>query len=143
MLIPLLLAVPTALILSLTRRLLHPLYNSLPLKLHPIALHIAYVLPSALVISSLTRQASARRSISAGVCLIISALTGDVVAVGGRQIGSVAGRLLGPEWGAFAAQWLLGVGVVGGAAGFALLSYVSAKSRAGLNADLSRSICAL
>lgn len=49
----------------------------------------------------------------------------DLVAVGGRRVGSVLGEILGAEWGATASLSVLSVGVIGGGLGFALLCYVS------------------
>lgn len=59
------------------------------------------------------------------MCLGISALAVDLVAVGGRRVGSTLGELLGAQWGATASLSVLATGVVGGGICFALLCFVS------------------
>jgi hypothetical protein len=59
------------------------------------------------------------------VCFCISAFAGDLIGISGRRVGSLAGRLVGGEWGAVLARTVLGIGVVGGGMGFALLCSVS------------------
>lgn len=63
--------------------------------------------------------------VSANFCISIAALNGDLVVVLGRRLGSLTGKLAGPEWGAFLAKAILGIGAVGGGLTFALLCFVS------------------
>ncbi|WVQ67650.1 uncharacterized protein L199_005853 [Kwoniella botswanensis] len=122
-LVPVLLAIPTSLLLSLNIQLLTPLYNSMPLSLHTTPLDIGYTILSALIYWFITLSSSAREIISARVCLGLAALSGDMVAVYGRRIGMWLGLLLGPEYGAVASRAVMGMGIVGGASGFALLCF--------------------
>jgi hypothetical protein len=124
-LVPILFSIPLSLVLALTRSLLTPLYNSIPLSLHPL---LIYVLPLILPVFTywrLTSRISAQDIISARVCLGISALAVDIVAVGGRRVGSICGELFGARWGAAASLSVLATGVVGGGICFALLCFVS------------------
>ena len=121
---PVLLIAPISLLLNLTRLLLEPLYNTLPLQLHPMPLYTVYTIVPVLVYWRSTIHRSARDAICARVCLCISAGGGDLVAIGGRRVGSLTGRILGAEWGAWAALMMLGVVAVGGGVGFALLCFV-------------------
>nr|XP_019046368.1 hypothetical protein I302_05112 [Kwoniella bestiolae CBS 10118]OCF25298.1 hypothetical protein I302_05112 [Kwoniella bestiolae CBS 10118] len=122
-LVPVLLAIPTSLLLSLNIQLLTPLYNSMPLSLHTPALYVGYTIVSSLLYWYLTLSTSAKDIISARVCFGLAALSGDVVAVYGRRIGMSLGLLFGPEYGAVAVRAVLGLGVVGGASGFTLLCF--------------------
>jgi hypothetical protein len=115
----------TALVLSMTRVILTPLYNSLPLSLHPHIVYFIYLVPPVLVYWRLTSRSSPRELISARVCLGITALAADLVAVCGRRTGSVLANYCGAQWGALLSQGILGVGVVGGGLCFALLCFVS------------------
>jgi hypothetical protein len=109
----------------MTRVLLTPLYNSLPLSLHPHVVYFIYLLPPVLVYWRLTSGLSPKYLISARVCLGVTALAADLVAVGGRRIGSLVGGYCGAQWGALLSQGILGVGVVGGGTCVALLCFVS------------------
>ncbi|WWC89273.1 uncharacterized protein L201_004194 [Kwoniella dendrophila CBS 6074] len=122
-LVPVVLAIPTSLLLSLTVQLLTPLYNSIPLGLHTESLFIGYTIVLSLIYWAVTLSSSAKSTISARVCFGLTALSGDIVAVYGRRIGSSLGGLLGPEWGPLATRAILGVGVIGGVSGFALLCF--------------------
>ncbi|WWC94199.1 hypothetical protein V866_001039 [Kwoniella sp. B9012] len=122
-LVPVLLAILTSLLLSLNIQLLTPLYNSMPLSLHTTPLYIGYTILSALIYWYITLSSSARDIISGRVCLGLAALSGDMVAVYGRRIGMWLGLLLGPEYGAVASRAVMGMGIVGGASGFALLCF--------------------
>nr|XP_019001214.1 uncharacterized protein I203_06410 [Kwoniella mangroviensis CBS 8507]OCF64675.1 hypothetical protein I203_06410 [Kwoniella mangroviensis CBS 8507] len=122
-LVPVLLAIPTSLLLSLNIQLLTPLYNSMPLSRHTITIHVGYTILSALIYWYITLSSSAREFISARVCLGLAALSGDIIAVYGRKVGMWLGLSLGPEYGAVASRAVLGVGIVGGASGFALLCF--------------------
>jgi hypothetical protein len=124
-LVPAVAVIPIALVLALTRVLLTPLYNSMPLSLHPHIVYLIYFLPPTFAYWRLTSRSSARELVSARVCLGISALGADLVAVGGRRTGSVLGQYLGAQWGALLSLGVLGVGVVGGGLCFALLCFVS------------------
>jgi hypothetical protein len=97
----------------------------MPLSLHPHIVYLIYFLPPTLAYWRLTSCSSARDLISARVCLGISALGADLVAVGGRRTGSVLAQYLGAQWGALLSLGVLGVGVVGGGLCFALLCFVS------------------
>ncbi len=119
------LVLPLSLLLHLTKVILRPLYNTLPLNLHSPLLYVYFTILPSLVYWQATLRRNARLVISGRVCFSIAALAGDVLAVSGRRIGSLSGRLVGPEWGAFGARAVLGMGVVGGGTGFALLCFVS------------------
>ena len=123
--IPALLTIPLGLLLHLTTLLLTPLYNSLPLSLHPYSIYLFYALPPTAAYALLFFKMSGRDIISARASLVVMAISSDLVVVAGRRIGSIAGGLLGPEWGAFSAKVLLGIGAVVGGMGFALLCFVS------------------
>jgi hypothetical protein len=124
-LVPVVLSVPLSLILVLTRLLLQPIYNSTPLSLHPLVLYSTFALiPTALIWNSV-RYGSPKASMSARVCLSVSALGGDLIAISGRRVGSMMGKLGGAEWGALGARAVLGMAVVGGGVGFAILCSVS------------------
>lgn len=75
----------------------------------------------------MTLERSAREVVSANVCISLAALNGDLVAVLGRRLGSLMGRLAGAEWGACFAKAILGFGAVGGGLTFALLCFVSIR----------------
>ena len=122
--IPLGLMVPTSLLVSLTAIVLTPLYNTYPLTLHTPELYAFFILALASMYWISTAGSLARDRISARVCLNISALAGDAVVGACRRIGSLCG-LIGPQWGAFAARAVLGVGIVAGVGGFSLLCMVS------------------
>ncbi|WWD17253.1 hypothetical protein CI109_101691 [Kwoniella shandongensis] len=122
-LFPVLLSIPISLLLSLNTFLLTPLYNSIPLTLHPKELYVLYAIPPSLLYCYATLHNLPREAVSARVCFSFAALSGDVVVVFGRKIGSVLGTYLGPEWGSLAARAVLGVGAVTGATGFALLCF--------------------
>ncbi|WRT66420.1 uncharacterized protein IL334_003376 [Kwoniella shivajii] len=121
--VPLLLSVPISLLLSLNVQLLTPLYNSIPLALHTESLHVACALLPAIAFWYITLRSSAKEVISFRVCFSLAALSGDLVAVFGRKVGSMMGNLLGPEWGAFGARAILGVGIISGGLSFALLCF--------------------
>lgn len=124
-LVPVTLSMPLSLVLALTRLLLQPTYNSSPLSLHPMAFFgILAVLPSILVCHT-ARHERPRTAISARICLLVSALGNDLIVVSGRRVGSLAGKLGGPEWGALGAKVVLGLAVVGGGVGFAVQCFVS------------------
>jgi hypothetical protein len=114
----------TALVLSMTRIILTPLYNSLPLSLHPHIVYFIYLIPPVIIYWRLTSRSSPRELVSARVCLGITALAADLVAVGGRRTGSLLAHYCGAQWGALLSQGILGVGVVGGGMCFALLCFV-------------------
>ncbi|WWC62022.1 uncharacterized protein I303_104609 [Kwoniella dejecticola CBS 10117] len=144
-LVPVLLGVPTALLLSLNTQLLTPLYNSIPLSLHTTPLHAGFAILSALIywyITSESPSSSPTDIISARICLGLAALGGDVVAVYGRRIGSMAGSLLGAEYGALASRAILGIEIVGGATFFALLcfNHISPVRPPANNGDRSRNL---
>ncbi|OXB39897.1 hypothetical protein J007_00319 [Cryptococcus neoformans] len=120
---PILVAVPVTLLLSLNTILLTPLYNTIPLSLHKVALYTLYAAPPTLLYWAVTLERSAREVVSANVCINLAALNGDLVAVLGRRLGSLMGRLAGPEWGACLAKAILGFGAVGGGLTFALLCF--------------------
>ena len=124
-LVPLLFSIPLSLVLALTRSLLTPLYNSIPLSLHPILVYVLPLILPVFVYWRFTSKTSAQDIISARVCLGISALAVDLVAVGGRRLGSKLGELLGAQWGATASLSVLATGVAGGGISFALLCFVS------------------
>ncbi|WVQ99437.1 hypothetical protein IAU59_006572 [Kwoniella sp. CBS 9459] len=121
--VPVLVSIPISLLLSLNASLLTPLYNTTPLTLHNPELYAFYVIPPSVIYWYSTLSASPRDRISARVCFSLAALSGDAVVVCGRRVGSILGKLLGPEWGAVAARAVLGVGIVGGGVGFALLCF--------------------
>lgn len=124
-LFPTVLAALLSLMLVLTRLILEPLYNTLPLTLHPEAMYASLtVVPAILLWYPLLRQ-PLREAIHARICLCVAAVAGDLVAVSARRVGSLAGHIAGAEWGGWATRVILGVGVVGGGAGFALLCSVS------------------
>lgn len=118
-------AIPISLILVLTRLLLQPIYNSTPFSLHPILLYVSLTILPTILIWHTVRFQSPRSAISARVCLSVSALGGDLVAISGRRVGSLLGKIGGPEWGALGARIILGLAVVGGGLGFAVLCSVS------------------
>lgn len=124
-LVPVITVIPIALVLTLTRVLLTPLYNSMPLALHTHIVYLIYFLGPTFAYWRLTSRCSARELISARVCLSISALGADLVAVGGRRTGSLLGQYFGAQWGALMSLGVLGAGVVGGGLCFALLCFVS------------------
>ncbi|GFZ43931.1 hypothetical protein JCM24511_01651 [Saitozyma sp. JCM 24511] len=129
-----------SLMLVLTRLILEPLYNTLPLTLHPEAMYASLtVVPAILLWYPLLRQ-PLREAIHARVCLCVAAVAGDLVAVSARRVGSLAGHIAGAEWGGWATRVILGVGVVGGGAGFALLcsDYIVPTTRVIKPADGSR-----
>ncbi|KAL0250486.1 hypothetical protein I308_102664 [Cryptococcus tetragattii IND107] len=120
---PILVAVPLTLLLSLNTILLTPLYNTIPLSLHNVALYALYAAPPTLLYWAVTLERSAKEVVSANFCISIAALNGDLVVVLGRRLGSLTGKLAGPEWGAFLAKAILGIGAVGGGLTFALLCF--------------------
>ncbi|WVO22090.1 uncharacterized protein IAS62_003415 [Cryptococcus decagattii] len=120
---PILVAVPLTLLLSLNTILLIPLYNTIPLSLHNVALYALYAAPPTLLYWAVTLERSAREVVSANFCISLAALNGDLVVVLGRRLGSLTGKLAGPEWGAFLAKAILGIGAVGGGLTFALLCF--------------------
>ncbi|WVF71495.1 hypothetical protein IAT40_006301 [Kwoniella sp. CBS 6097] len=122
-LVPVPLSIPISLLLSLNISLLTPLYNTTPLTLHKPELYAFYLIPPSVTYWYITLSASAKDRISARVCFSIAALSGDAVVVCGRRLGSIMGKMLGPEWGAVASRAVLGLGVVGGGTGFALLCF--------------------
>nr|XP_019011130.1 uncharacterized protein I206_04442 [Kwoniella pini CBS 10737]OCF49911.1 hypothetical protein I206_04442 [Kwoniella pini CBS 10737] len=122
-LVPVLLGIPAALLLSLNIQLLTPLYNSIPLSLHTPPLYVGYTAIAALIYWYITSRIPAKDIISARICLGLVALSGDILAVYGRRIGSISGRLLGAEYGAIASRALMGIGVVGGTTIFGLLCF--------------------
>lgn len=124
---PALLTIPLGLLLHLTTLLLTPLYNSLPLSLHPHLSYFMFLSPPTALYSLLLLKMPGRDIISARASLIVMAISSDLVVVMGRRIGSATGALLGPEWGAFAGKALLGIGAVTGALGFTLLCFVSVQ----------------
>ncbi|ORX36593.1 hypothetical protein BD324DRAFT_626451 [Kockovaella imperatae] len=113
--------IPASLMVSLTTILLTPLYNSYPLTLHTPMVYAAATIVLALVYWLLTSFRSARDIISARVCLNVSALAGDAVAVSGRRIGSLCGLLGGPQWGAVVSRTILCTCLASGVGGFCLL----------------------
>ncbi|KAE8537907.1 hypothetical protein D1P53_005968 [Cryptococcus gattii VGV] len=121
---PILVAVPLTLLLSLNIILLTPLYNTIPLSLHNVALYALYAAPPTLLYWAVTLERSAREVVSANFCIGLAALNGDLVVVLGRRLGSLTGKLAGPEWGAFFAKAILGIGAVGGGLTFALLCFI-------------------
>lgn len=123
--VPVIFSIPISLVLALTRTILTPLYNSIPLSLHPWLIYCPSLLLPTLVFWKITSNTPAQSIISARVCIGVSALSADLVAVGGRRVGSVFGESLGPEWGAAASLAVLATGVVGGGLCFALLCSVS------------------
>ncbi|KAK8864447.1 hypothetical protein IAR55_001696 [Kwoniella newhampshirensis] len=122
-LFPVLLAIPVSLLLSLNTLLLTPLYNSIPLTLHIRELYFFYALPPSLLYCYITLHRWPRQIVSARVCLSFAALSGDLVAVFGRKVGSVTGTYAGPEWGSLGARAMLGVGAVTASTAFALLCF--------------------
>ena len=124
-LVPVLFSIPLSLILALIRAVLTPLYNSIPLSLHPRLIYVLPLLLPVFIYWRFTSRVSAQEIISARVCLGISALAVDLVAVGGRRVGSTLGELLGAKFGALASLSILATGVVGGGLCFALLCFVS------------------
>lgn len=135
-LVSLALTVAVSLCLTLTRFLIEPLYNSLPLTLHPETIYAAYTVLPALAYWQFTLRRSAQEAVSARVCLSIAAIGGDVVAVFGRRVGSLSGRAFGAEWGATVALSLLSLVMVGGSAMFALLCFVSSPRRLSSHAEI-------
>jgi hypothetical protein len=124
-LFPAVLAVLLSLMLVLTRLILEPLYNTLPLTLHPEAMYASLTVVPAILLWYLLLRQPLREAIHARVCFCVAAVAGDLVAVSARRVGSLAGHIAGAEWGGWATRVILGVGVVGGGAGFALLCSVS------------------
>ncbi|ORY33952.1 hypothetical protein BCR39DRAFT_592578 [Naematelia encephala] len=121
--VPALLAVPISLVLNLTTHLLIPLYNTLPLTLHITSLYVILTLVPATLYWYATHAQGARSTASARAALIIAALGADLVVVSGRNVGSLTGSFFGPERGATAARVILGLPVVGGGLGFALICF--------------------
>ncbi|WVQ72461.1 hypothetical protein IAR50_002013 [Cryptococcus sp. DSM 104548] len=121
--IPVVLTIPLALSLQLNSQILTPLYNSLPLKLHQLPLYILFTIPPSLLYWAITLYRPPRDAFSGVVCFNLAAMSGDVVSVFGRRIGSLTGRLAGAEMGALMAQLIMGAGSVAGCLGFALLCF--------------------
>lgn len=142
-LVPVLFSIPLSLVLALTRSLLTPLYNSIPLSLHPILIYLPPLLLPVFVYWRFTSKTPAQDIISARVCLGISALAVDLVAVGGRRVGSTLGELLGAQWGATASLGVLAIGVVGGGLSFALLCFVSLPWLYSVRGLTDRTTCGL
>ena len=113
-----------SLVNALALRILTPLYNSYPLTLHTGALDVAKTLILALTYWLWTREKHARDVTSGRVCLSIAALATDAVVVFGRRAGSQSGAILGPQWGALAARFVLGVGSFWSMGMFAMLCMV-------------------
>lgn len=130
-LVPAALALLLSLMLVLTRLILEPLYNTLPLTLHPEALYASLTIAPAILLWYPLLCQPLREAIHARVCVCVAAIAGDLVAVSARRVGSLAGQIAGAEWGGWAARVILGVGVVGGGAGFALLCSVSGSGSDG------------
>ncbi|ODO09808.1 hypothetical protein I350_02025 [Cryptococcus amylolentus CBS 6273] len=121
--IPVVLTIPLALSVHLNSLVLTPLYNSLPLRIHQLSLHILFAIPPSLLYWAITLYRSPRDAFSGLVCFSLAAMSEDVVSVLGRRIGSLTGRLAGAEMGALMAQMTMGAGSVAGCLGFALLCF--------------------
>ena len=132
--VPTVLIFLASLISSLALHILTPLYNSFPLSLHTWALHIAKTSVLALTYWVLSKRKSAKEPINARACLGIAALGADAVVVFGRRVGSHSGALLGPQWGALAARFVLGGEPFWSLGMFAMLCMVcSSPVRSGRN----------
>lgn len=140
---PILLVLPISLLLALSKILLTPLYNSIPLSLYTIPLYSAYVAVSSLLYWYFTLKRPASEIISARICVCIAAFGGDLVSVSGRQVGSGLGRVFGGRLGAVCSRGLLGMSIVGGGTAFALLCFVSGTDLlwTALNELISGSCC--
>lgn len=87
-------------------------------------MYVVLTIPPVLVHWQTTLSDGPGTAVSGRACFLVAAMAGDVLAVSGRRVGSLTGELLGPEWGAFGARLLLGLGLIGGATAFALLCFV-------------------
>lgn len=119
----LLVILPTSLLLASNKVLLTPLFNSLPFALHNTAQYATFGSASILVYHGLGYFGSPAMVISARACFAIMCIASDITAIWGRQLGSLCGELLGPEWGALAATTALGLPAVVSATTFALLCF--------------------
>lgn len=140
--VPLLLVIPVSLLLALTKILLTPLYNSIPLSLYTLPLFAFYTVISSLVYWYLTLRRPAKEIISARICVCVAALGADLVSISGRSTGSKLGRLLSGRLGAVFSQGVLGLAIVGGSTVFALLCFVSMRTPImGVDHADGRTIC--
>lgn len=96
--------------LSLQHQQLVPLYNSLPLGLHPYLLLAGYLGAVAAARAGFERASPATWA-------YLAALGVDFAELAGRRVASLCGTFLGPEWGAFAAQLVLSALPILGVAG--------------------------
>lgn len=119
--------IPLALLFELQRTSLEPIYNSIPLNLNA-SLRLGLLGGvSALVLLLLgaprDENAAYRR---AGACFPLAALCIAVAGVYGRRLGNDLADRFGPQWGAFAARTVLGLG-----AGVATAVHASAAGVSG------------
>lgn len=112
--------VSTALIIHLQGLILGAQYNSLPLDLHRGWIWGIQLLP-ALIASAARGNGTLWKGVWAS--------GGYMAVVGGRRMGYLSGRLLGPEYGAMMSQLILSLGVLLGCAGLARLEAVSQGCR--------------
>jgi hypothetical protein len=92
-------------------------YNSLPLDLHRGWIWAVQLLLPTLIVSAARDNDTLWKGVWAS--------GGYMAVVGGRRVGYLSGRLLGPEYGAMMSQLILSLGVLLGCAGISRPEVVS------------------